>query len=215
VAGTLIGIVVILFGLSIAPSGTYLMYGVYGFVFLVGLYFGIQGVGTAPTIPFLPAIPFAQELVGGFIVGVVGVHLVVVLFGVAGALVPMAYGFQLGRNLFGESVLALVTMLLAPILAAVVIFLAFWVLSAILGGILVSVGVQLTFSVADGSSSPYTDIADIVDSAGFPAVVSDVIEATGAVGQSPLLLAIAVIVTLVGVVGHPLAIKLIESRVAA
>lgn len=202
-AGEFVGVAAIILGLVIAPSGQYILYGLYGIALLAGLYLGIQGAAAVPTIPFLQGIPFAQELVGGFIVGSVGVGLISLAIGVAGGILPMVYGFRLGTDLFGESVLAFLPALIAPAVAVVVLFLGLWILSAIIGGVLVSTGVHITFSVGSGgSTSPFTDIAGALRSVGFPDLVPTIIESIGAVGQSSLLIGIAAVVAIAGIVGH-------------
>lgn len=202
-AGAFVGVAAIIFGLLIAPSGQYILYGIYGIALLAGLYLGIQGAAAVPAIPFLQGIPFAQELVGGLIVGSVGVGLISLAIGLAGGILPMVYGFRLGTDLFGESLLAFLPALIAPVVAVVVLFLGLWILSALIGGVLVSTGVHITFSVGGSeSTSMFTDIAGALRSVGFPELVPAIIESIGAVGQSSLLIGIAALVAIAGVAGH-------------
>jgi len=209
-AGGLLGIALVLIGLLIAPSGAYLLYGLYGLALLTGLYFGFQGAVAAPSIPMLEGIPLAQELMGALYAGAFGVAILGAIIGISVGLVPMAYGFQIGQDLFGESLLAFVPAFLAIGVVVLVVVAVFWVLSAILGGIIVSVGVQLIFSVVDEPTGPYTNIAEALESIGLPDAVPAAVEAVGAIGQSPLLLGITVVVALLGTVGHPLVIMAIE-----
>jgi hypothetical protein len=208
--GGLLGIALILIGLLLAPSGAYLLYVLYGLALLTGLYFGFQGAVAAPSIPMLDGIPLAQELIGALYAGAFGVAILGAIIGISIGLVPMAYGFQIGQDLFGESLLAFVPAFLAIGVVVLVVVAVFWVLSAILGGIIVSIGVQLIFSVVDEPTGPYTNIAETLESIGLPDAVPAAVEAVGAIGQSPLLLGITVVVTLLGTVGHPLVIMAIE-----
>ena len=79
-----------------------------------------------------------------------------------------------------------------------------------MGGVLVAVGVQFVFAVADKSAPPYNSLAEWLRSADVPTLLPDTIAAIGAIGRSGLLFGIAASVAVFGIVGHLLILSSAE-----
>ncbi|WP_336327354.1 hypothetical protein [Halovenus sp. HT40] len=200
--GAVVGLFAIALGLTIAPSGLYFLRICYGIVGLVGFYLGVQAAATAPAIDVLRGVPLAREFVYGLSAAAFSIALLVLLLGIAAVVLPIAYGLDLGTRLFTNPILIYATTLIVGLTGLVAFYLGVWVASAIVGGVLVAVGVQFIFSVADGSAAPYERIAELLRSADFPTIVPDIVAGIGAVGRSGLLFGIAVAVAGFGIVGH-------------
>lgn len=219
--GALIGVLLILLGLLTTVGGMYALTAMVGLVVLFSLFLGFQPEVLDSTlstmrdtdlisgfIEFLDAIPFAPELLAGLVSAAVILHLIGIGWGIAGGILPSVIGFQAGMSMFGESALTLGTAGLGFLFTLGLLAFAPIAIPAIVGATLFGVGVQFTFSVADGSTEPFAGVAGWLRSDGIPDIIPDMIYAIGGIADSPLLIALTLFVAVAGPVGQLLVIKL-------
>ncbi|MFC7058750.1 hypothetical protein [Halovenus salina] len=216
--GALVGVLLIVLGVLITVGGTYALAAMVGLAVLVSLYFGFQpdmidstlstmrDVGLGGLLDFLGGIPFGPELVAAVVSSAVVLHLIGVGWGIAGGILPSVIGFQAGMSMFGESILTLGTMGLGFLFTLGLMAFAPIAIPAIVGATLFGVGVQFTFSVADGSTEPFAGVAEWLRSDGIP----DLIYAIGSIVDSPLLIVLTLSVAIAGPAAQLLVIKLAQ-----
>ncbi|MXR51866.1 hypothetical protein GRX03_09645 [Halovenus sp. WSH3] len=200
--GAAAGVFVIAFGLLVAPSGLYFVRICYAVAGLLGFYIGVRAAATAPPIDAVREIPFGTELVYGLSTGLFSVALLVVLFAIAGVLLPISYGLHLGARLFSNPLLVYLVTVVVGLVGFTLFFLGIWVVSAAVGGVLVAVGVQFVFPVAGETAAPYGAVAEWLRSVGVPAIVPEIVVGIGAIGRSGILFGIAGSVAVAGIAGH-------------
>jgi hypothetical protein len=210
--GAFIGVILMIAGLLTALGGVVAAQAIVGFVVLVALYLGFQPQRVGATLEILSetpiitdilgviaVIPFLRELIAGLFASILILHIIAVGYGIAGGILPIAYGFHVGASTFGETAVGLIPPFIGLLFTLGLIATAPIALPAIIGGVLFGVGVQFTFSVADGSTAPFSGVAEWLQSDGMPEVVPDMIYAIGSIVESPLLVAVTFVVAVGGV----------------
>lgn len=210
----LIGLLLVVIGLLIAPTGEYTLIPVVGLVVLISLYLGFSiddhvVLETLNLAGYLDSVPFAPDLIGGIADAFVILWIIGLGWGIAGTVLPAAYGFQLGMSVFGESILTLILTFIGGI--STLLFFAFipFAASAIIGAASFGVGVQFMFSVTTDSADPFAGFAGWLRSDAIPDIIPDIIYAIGSIIESPLLTVLTLFVALLGLGGRLLLFKLI------
>lgn len=221
-AGALIGVLLIVIGILTALGGAYSLAGIVALAVLVSLFLGFQPDMIDSTLStmretelltalvgYLEGIPFAPEFAAGLVSSLVVLHLIGIGWGVAGGILPPVIGFQVGTSMFGESILTLATMGVGLLFTLGLLAFAQVAVPAIIGATLFGVGVQFTFSVADGSTEPFAGTAEWLRSDGIPDIVPDLIYAIGSIVDSPLLIVLTLFVAVGSIAGQFLVVKLL------
>lgn len=194
---TVLGVVLVLLGLWVAPQGGRAYQGLFVLGVVLGFLSGLQMGSTAPLFAEPLGVPVLHGLFGAVVVGLlITVGLVLAL----GA-VPFLIGAQIGRATFGHWLFGMATGTLLVGAVVLVVVVSLWVAVALGGGVLVSAGVQLLFDVVPNPQSYTVTAARRLPEPQGSSVVETTLSAIGAVTESPLLLGIAVAVAALGVLG--------------